>query len=304
VGATDGRRRIGGRPRWRVGVGALVVLTAGLALAAALRRPPPARALALGTVELRTGPLKEVSGCAVDRRNPDVLWLHNDSGDEPLLFALEPKTGEVRAVRVTGAPSTDWEDIAAYANGDLLIADIGDNLRRRTAVSLIRVPRPGAKATRIAARRVQRLRYDDGPHDAEAVLIDPTDERRVYVVTKERDGRSGVFLADGDVLRRVATIRDLGEAVFLPGQVSAADALPDGRGLVLRTYQGIYLLERPTPGAPFADAFTAPSRRLRVEGAMIGQYEALCITPDGSRLVTVPESRGSAWIRVTVAALP
>ena len=33
-------------------------------------------------------PIDEASGIAASRKNPNVLWTHNDSGDGPLLYAL------------------------------------------------------------------------------------------------------------------------------------------------------------------------------------------------------------------------
>ncbi|MEK9751464.1 MAG: hypothetical protein VW236_07935 [Flavobacteriaceae bacterium] len=33
--------------------------------------------------------LKEISGLVVSRKNPGVFWVHNDSGDAPVLYALD-----------------------------------------------------------------------------------------------------------------------------------------------------------------------------------------------------------------------
>src|SRR5262245_45881211 len=84
--------------------------------------------------------LPEASGLAASRRNPGVLWTHNDSGD-PFVFAITSTGGVKGRVRVTGAQVWDWEDIAVgpCPKGTCLyIADIGDNDRRRRSVTIYR----------------------------------------------------------------------------------------------------------------------------------------------------------------------
>lgn len=99
------------------------------------------------------------------------------------------------------------------------------------------------------------LRYDDGPHDAEAVVVDPTDGS-VFVINKEARGPSKVFVADGETLRIVGSIT-LDEGGFLlPNRITGADALADGSGLVFRTYQSGYLLRR-AKGEAWRSAFGA-----------------------------------------------
>ncbi|MEM1214637.1 MAG: T9SS type A sorting domain-containing protein [Bacteroidota bacterium] len=69
-----------------------------------------------------------------------VLITHNDSGGEPVLYALDTLTGDVtREVRITNASNVDWEDLAADANY-LYIGDFGNNVGNRTDLRIYRVP--------------------------------------------------------------------------------------------------------------------------------------------------------------------
>ena len=56
--------------------------------------------------------IPESSGIVKSRRYPGIYWVHNDSGNPPLLFAIR---GDGRIVRQfhLGFPDTDWEDIKA-----------------------------------------------------------------------------------------------------------------------------------------------------------------------------------------------
>src|SRR5262245_41247001 len=56
--------------------------------------------------------LVESSGVAISRRTPGVLWSHNDSGNDSILFAIEPN-GTARGRMRVPVRMRDWEDISA-----------------------------------------------------------------------------------------------------------------------------------------------------------------------------------------------
>ena len=249
--------------------------------------------------EVPTGELGEVSGCAVSQRLANTVWLHNDSGDSPRLFRLNTVTKAVRKVAVSGAEAVDWEDIAALPNGDLLIADIGDNAKKRDGVVLYQVPEP-ARLSRTVAATARRLRYVDGPHNAEALVVDPANGTP-YVITKEESGVASVYGAGGDTLKSVGTITIDGESLFFPNLITGADALPDGSAVVLRTYQFGYVLAR-SPGKPFTSAFSATPKKFALPFML--QAEAICALGDSRSVFTTTESRGEKSILAAVISLP
>lgn len=248
-----------------------------------------------------TGPLTEISGCAITRADPDTIWLHNDSGNAPQLFAVDLRTKKVRSVDVAGAELVDWEDMSPLPDGGVIIGDIGDNERSRTSVDLYRIA--DLTTSPLAAER-RSLTYDDGAHDAEALVVDPDRARTepaVYVITKEASGSAGVYRADGAALHRVASVAISGEALIFPNLITAADALPDGSGIIMRTYQYAYLF-RKRPGQPFADAFTV--KPIRIPLPFLPQAEALCMTPNGRTAITTTESRGAPTVTFVLFTLP
>jgi hypothetical protein len=143
-------------------------------------------------------------------------------------------------------------------------------------------PRVPASGTTAPATRLQ-LRYPDGPHDAETLLVDPR-SGDIAVVSKELDGRSGVYVARGSstTLRRVARL------VLGPGAVATGgDISADGRVIAIRTYGSVFAWRR-APGTSLAAALRAqpcvsptPLRE--------GQGEALALTRNGRAFFTVPE---------------
>lgn len=198
--------------------------------------------------------LPELSGLAASRRHPGVLWAHNDSGQAPVLYALG-EDGAVRArLTLTGVEARDLEDVAVGPCAPraeetcVWLADTGDNLRRRERVQLLRVREPERLEpdARLAAEALP-LRYPDGAHDAEALVVFPgTGE--LGLVTKTLDGLGEVFLLEGLGAGREGRARRLG-ALGAPAGLdrltTAADVHPSGERMLLRTATRAWELRRP-----------------------------------------------------------
>ena len=93
----------------------------------------------LGTVE--SSLLTEISGVAASRKNADVLWVHNDSGDSARIYAMSIQGKHLGVYNLVGASATDWEDIAVgpgpVEGQDYVYAgDVGDNTRQRPSVTV------------------------------------------------------------------------------------------------------------------------------------------------------------------------
>jgi hypothetical protein len=207
----------------------------------------------------------ELSGLVLSRSQPGVLWTHNDSGDRPRVLAVAADGRLLGDVALTGAENVDWEDVAigrAPASvagarrrssatapaGALFVADIGDNLAQRASVAVYRVAEPrvgGAGAVATAAASRIELRYPDGPRDAEALLVDPSDGALV-IVAKSFSGTAGVYVADRPTAAATpATLRRSGRLSLGAGEaVTAGDVSGDGRTIVLRTYDRAFVWAR------------------------------------------------------------
>lgn len=246
----------------------------------------------------------EASGLAVSRRHPGLLWTHNDSGNETVLFAVGA-SGEARGrVRVPSA-TRDWEDLSAGpcppfdtaqgTSGDCLyIADIGDNALERRNVQVLLVPEPEPTAARTARPEVFTLTYPDGPHNAEALFVIGG---TVFVVTKDRSGvlyRSATTLVEpGEVkLQRVGNLGLTG--------VTDAETSRDGQSVVVRTshevvmYRTADFVGRPEKVRPtIDDGSVRPMLRIPIDGLREAQGEGVAL--DGDILYLASEAQG--WSR-------
>lgn len=194
--------------------------------------------------------LSETSGLAWSRTRAGMLWTHNDSGNEPVIFAIDSTGQMVGRVRVTGATLLDWEDLAAgpcESGHCLYIADIGDNPRVRGAIGIYVVPEPSLPAAATDSARVLMAKYPDGAQDAEAIFVLP--DTSIYLITKGRHGPITLyrFPRAAQVPGQVATLERVREIDSRPRNtrdwVTGASASPDGRRVAVRSYRTLVLFE-------------------------------------------------------------
>lgn len=180
--------------------------------------------------------LDEVSGLVASRANPGVLWAIEDSGNAAELYALDIDGALLATIRLPVA-NTDWEDlaIAPCGLGDCLwIADVGDNNFVRSDSAFYVLPEPDVRDGMATAETIP-VRYGDGPHNVEAVVVDAQGNATLF--SKRDDGTSEVIREDGGRFRTVATlpVAAVGDDARA-SRVTAADLWPDERTLLLRTY--------------------------------------------------------------------
>lgn len=165
----------------------------------------------------------------------DRIWTHDDSGDGPRLFGLDRRCRTVAVLTLAGTDARDWEDLAATP-GTLWAADIGDNRAVRDRGVLVhRVAVPSGSGPRTVPPTSYRLRFEDSPRDAEALLVHPR-TGQLLVVEKALLGAAGVYAAPqpmaAGALRRVGEVR--------VGAVTGGAVSPRGDRVVLRTYTAAY----------------------------------------------------------------
>jgi len=248
-----------------------------------------------------------VSGIASSRRNPGVLWAHNDSGGGPDVYAVGDDGADLGRFRLGGdATAVDWEDMTLGPGPQdgvdhLYMGDIGDNRSERDEVVVYRVAEPQVDAVAAAAATpadgtiaaVDRLTlaYPDGAHDAETLLSDPV-SGDLLVVSKQWDGEaSSVYRLPADaapgapgaptVMERVGDVPGVDGQMATSGDVSA-----DGSLVALRTYAHVLVWDR-EPGQTVAEALAGKPCEAPAPAEIQG--EALAFTPDGQGYVTVAE---------------
>lgn len=175
----------------------------------------------------------EASGLVASRQHPGVYWTHNDSGDGPYAYAVDAATGRTLArITLRGVPARDMEAISIGPDNDLYLGDIGDNLGGKwPEVWIYRFHEPKQLHDQTVDVTRYTVRYDDGPRDAEALMVQPR-TGRVYIASKNENG--------GHLYAGPAKLSTHGINVFhriadVPWVTDGAFS-PDGSRLVLRGY--------------------------------------------------------------------
>jgi hypothetical protein len=81
--------------------------------------------------------LHEISGIEV--LNDSCFVAINDGGNEPILFVLNFSGEIIHKVKIENAQNHDWEDLSCDEQGNLYIADIGNNSNNRKNLCVYRV---------------------------------------------------------------------------------------------------------------------------------------------------------------------
>lgn len=232
--------------------------------------------------------IAESSGLVTSSRDDGLLFTHNDSGDVARFFQLDQSCRTTATFVLPRVQARDWEDISRGPGRTLWLGDIGDNSASRKLGLLVhKVTEPGrATGTVRLTPTTYRLRYPDGPHDAEALLVHPR-TGQLLIVTKGLAG--GVVYAAPKQLRvGVPNVLQRRGRVVIP-EVTAGDISPDGSRVVLRSYSAAY--EWDVSGDDVAAAFNKKPALIPLPSAPQG--EGISYSRDGESLLVSSEGVGA-----------
>lgn len=264
----------------------------------------------IGTI--KSADITESSGIAASRCQRDVLWTHNDSGDDAFIFALDMTGQSLGTWRVQNAQNIDWEDIAAYKDKSgkcfLYIGEIGDNKTKRPEHAVYRFPEPVIKPSDAGADRkaplltevaeVLRFDYPDFNQDAETLMVHPT-TGDIYVVTKRVSGPAGVYRLRPDFGRESLTTAEKIAEISVPavpnGFVTGGDISPDGRHVIICDYTRAYEWSLADGDAKFDNIWIQQPTSIDLGKRTIG--EAVAYNVDGTAIFATSEKKNSPLIQ-------
>lgn len=230
--------------------------------------------------------IQESSGLVLSREHDDVAYTINDSGNDPIVYAIKVSTGAL--VGTTTLSNDDIDDPEALSidnDGTLWFADIGDNDGDRDDIALYALPESGPGNHTVEARWYP-LEFDKGPRDAETLLINPKTNDK-YIVTKMVSG--GELFPIPKSLTAGRTNHLTQQAEKLPVLTTDGAFTPDGRHAVLRTLGEIQVFDAKDWSRVRSDGVPAQE-----------QGETLAMEPDGDSVLIGSEGENSQLLRVAL----
>lgn len=263
--------------------------------------------------------MEELSGLAVSRTYPGIVWGHGDSGQPPVLWALDLERGQLAfppylakkfddgaswpGLTLEGASNIDWEDLTTL-NGWLYLGEFGNNGNARRDLGLWALPEPNPRATErqrpafflpFHYPEQQRFPAEAWVFDAEALFADP-ERNALYLITKHRKaGDVRRFIPGAKLYRipldgagRASTALTLVDQHEEMTAVTAAELSPSGAWLAVLTYRTLWLFPRPPAGEQWLSgpAYSRPLPFLETR-----QAEALSWRDDTTLLLGNEEGR-------------
>ena len=269
-----------------------------------------AKPVEVGRIE--SDDVTESSGLAASLCQPNVLWTHNDSGDDAYIFAMASGGKHLGTWRVTDARNDDWEDIAVYKDPEgicyLYIGDIGNNKLSRAQLKIYRIKEPAVSDAGAASSTknpletdpadVALFKYSDTPHNAETMMV-RQQTGDVYVLTKRVDGPSLVFKITPTFGSAQPVVAEGTGAISLPsvpnGLLTGGAISSDGTRVILCDYSAGYELEL-GDATGFDEIWTR--RPVPVDLGDRRQGEAVTFRPDGKAVLATSEKKNSPIIEM------
>ena len=221
--------------------------------------------------------INESSGLAPSRRRKNVFWTHNDSGEAMASFTLGKKS---------------------Y----LLLADVGDNSKRRKTCELYIIPEPALgkkpKAGKASVRVAVKITfaYPDGAHDCESVAVDPA-RRKIYLVTKANTLEAKLYELPLPKKTPAKTLKAKAVAKLPVAFATAMDFSADGRRAVVLTSGNAREFTR-TGKQTWAQAFADKSNTIGMPARKQG--ESICYGIDSETLYLTSEKLPTPLWKVPV----
>lgn len=263
--------------------------------------------------KIETSEITESSGIAASKCQTDVLWTHNDSGDNAFIFALNKQGEKLGAWKVTGAKNQDWEDIAEIktATGEcfLYIGDIGNNTRARDEFTIYRVKEPTVSPENKSSNKKNPIEtesseaikfiYPDIRHDAETLMVHPN-SGDIYILSKRLSGASAVYKLKGDFdlskTNKLESIADFSVPAIPNGFLTGGDISPDGKRVIICDYFNAYEIVLPETAKNFDEIWKETP--VVVELGAREQGESVSYSADGKSIFATSEKKNSPLIEV------
>lgn len=211
----------------------------------------------------------------------EAYVTHNDAGNKPHLYLVDRKGKLIETIKLQ-LPNVDWEDLARDSEGNIYIADTGNNNNKRKELAIYKLQLD--KPDQIEAIRFTYEDQKDFPpsdknmnYDVEAIFWQ---NGKIYLVSKDRGRKETAKVyelpdSEGRYKAKLLGSHKLG--VPVTGAASSAD----GSTVALVSEGGLHIFRNVSDPATF---YKGDYQKVNIKQA--GQTEAVAFENKNTLVIT------------------
>lgn len=258
--------------------------------------------------------IDEASGIASSKINPDIIWVHNDSGDLARLYAIGLDGSYLGTLKLPGIIARDWEDMTLGPGPEdnfdyIYIGDIGDNFLMKNKKKILRFKEPNLNLDSLSIpfdikiKNIDKITftYPNYKSDSEAMMIDPL-TKDIYIITKRESSPYIYSLPYPQSVSSTINANYIGNITLSPEKpytmsdmIVSSDISRDGRMILIKTYYQIFLINRDLK-LDFSSILE--EKQIRLEYIVEPQGEAICWDWAQSGYFTISEQHGKTPVHL------
>lgn len=235
--------------------------------------------------------LKENSGIVT--LSGDLCWFINDSGNKDHIYGVDFNGNLIRDINIKNAKNHDWEDLTKDAEGNIYIADIGNNANNRKDLVIYKITNP--ELTDSSDLEAQKIKFSYSDQDsfppakenfnynAEAIIYH---NGFLYIFTKNNttpfNGLTKCYKLPAKpgehVAKLIATVYICNQKISC--QVTGAAISPNGKTLALLTSNSVWLLDN------FSEETLSKKPLKRIPLEHFSQKESICFLDNHTLLIS------------------
>ncbi|MBU3010259.1 SdiA-regulated domain-containing protein [Polaribacter vadi] len=239
--------------------------------------------------------LDEVSGTETIKGS-DLIWMLNDSGNQPKLFAVSEEGKILKEIYVK-TKNHDWEDLTADKKGNLYIGDFGNNNSKRKNLRILKVDKKYLNKKNAEVEKIE-FEYEDQnkfPPKKKNLFFDSESffyhNNHFYIFTKSRTkkkyGKTSLYRIPVEKGKHKAKlIGEFDNGKKTDSWITSADISDDGKKVVLLSQKNILIF------TDFkGDNFLSGNVK-EIELTHETQKEGICFKDNNTLLITDEKSGG------------
>lgn len=241
--------------------------------------------------------LDEVSG--IVHLQDSTIWVLEDGGNKDEIYKVDFKGDILKTLKVKNAKNKDWEDITKDLDGNVYIADTGNNDNERKDLVIYKISNPEKeKGDKTPAEKIEFLYPEQKKfppkkagryYDVEAVFHA---DGKLYLITKNRakpfNGKAFIYTLPDTPGKYTATLVGTIEVCDdrKTCQITAITISPDKKKIVALSYGKLFVF------TDFVLDDFSKSNMTTIDLGARTQLESICFLDDNTLLMADEESHG------------